>query len=235
MPKNRRKPKPKPREQETLRPVYISDIEITTAPIEDRRYKRLPRSVKDAIERLHFESQNQPHKVIPELLEWIDKYPRIPMLYNYLGVAYMMSGQNEKAEQVVRDNYRRNPNYSFARLNYAQLFLAKGDYEKVAEILDHKFDLTLLYPGRKRFHISEAANFLGIVGLYHLGTGQRDAAKVCYRVLKQIAPGYPITRQFRQALHPGLLRRLLRRLAAWAASDSEEKAANDDSTAQEAQ
>ncbi|MBN1935009.1 MAG: hypothetical protein JW934_10110 [Anaerolineae bacterium] len=67
------------------------------------------------------------------------------------------------------ENYRRNPDYLFARLNYAELFLRRGDYERVAEILEHKFDLKLLYPRRNRFHVSEVSNFIGLVGLYWPG------------------------------------------------------------------
>jgi tetratricopeptide (TPR) repeat protein len=226
--KRQGKSKPRPRELDELRPVYVSEYEITTSAIQDRRYKRLPRHVKDAFERLHYESQSQPHKAIPELLEWIGKYPNIPILYNYLGVAYSMSGQREKAKEVVRDNYRRNPDYLFARLNYAQLFLVEGDYEKVAEILDHKFDLKLLYPRRKRFHVTEAANFMGVVGEYYLGIGERDAAIKYYDILKQIAPDFPITRQLRRMLYPGLLRRLLGRLAGRSKSGLVGGAASDD-------
>lgn len=207
-------PEPLVQELDELRPVYVSKYEITTSPIHDRHYKRLPRRVKDAIQRLHDESQSQPRKAIPELLKWIEQYPNIPVLYNYLGVAYTMSGQQEKAEEVVRDNYRRNPDYLFARLNYAQLFLAKRNFEKVAEILDHKFDLQMLYPRRKRFHVSEVANFMGVVGVYFFGIGERDAAIKYYDMLmlKQIAPDFPMTRQLRRMLYPGLLRRLLNHL-----------------------
>ena len=225
--KKRRQPEPYVQEQDELRAVYVSEYEITTSAIHDRRYKRLPRRVKDAIERLHDESQSQPRRAIPELLEWIEKYPTVPVLYNYLGVAYMVSGQQEKATEVIRDNYRRNPDYLFARLNYAQLFLAEGDFEKVAEILDHKFDLKMLYPRRKRFHISEAANFMGVVGVYFFGIGECEAAIKYYDILKQIAPDFPMTRQLRRMLYPGLLRRLLNHLTGRFKPERAEGAASD--------
>jgi tetratricopeptide (TPR) repeat protein len=194
-------------------PVRLLEYEITTEPIEDARYRRLPRHVKDAFERLHFEAQLDPEKAIPELLEWIEDYPRIPMLYNYLSVAYAKSGQPDKARAVVEENYRRNPDYLFARMNYAQQYLAKGDYKKVAEIFDHKFDLKLLYPRRKRFHISEFTNFAGLVGVYFVGIGDHESAAKYYDLLKQIAPGDPATRRLRRKLRSGRLRRLLRRLS----------------------
>lgn len=192
--------------------VYVTEYEITSSPIQDRRYRRLPRRVKDAIERLHDEAQRRPHKAIPELLEWIEKYPNIPMLYNYLSVAYSLAGQREKSEAVSQENYRRNPDYLFARLNYAEVCLAKGEYEKIGEIFEHKYDLKLLYPRRKRFHISEVANFMGLIGVYFFETGEREAAEKYCEILQQIAPGYPMTKRLRRKLFPNLLQRLWLRL-----------------------
>ena len=94
--------------EEGLKAVYITEYEITDEPILDRFYKQLPDSVKDAFERLHDESQTQPLKAIPELLEWIEKYPQLPMLYNYLSVAYSQAGQHDKMEATILENYRRN-------------------------------------------------------------------------------------------------------------------------------
>lgn len=190
----------------------MTEYEITTSPIQDRRYKRLPRRVKDAIERLHDEAQRRPRETIPELLEWIEKYPRVPMLYNYLSVAYSLAGQREKSEAVVQENYRRNPEYLFARLNYAEICLAKGEYEKIGEIFEHKYDLKLLYPRRKRFHISEVANFMGLIGVYFYETGEREAAEKYYEILEQIAPDYPMAKRLRRKLFPNQLQRLWQRL-----------------------
>ncbi len=211
-PKRRRKtPLPSPL-QDVERAVYVSEYEVTSEPILDRGYKRLPKKVKEAIDRLHDESQRRPREAIPELVELIEKYPDVPILYNYLSIAYSLSGQREKSEATVRENYRRNPDYLFARLNYVEMCLARGDYEKVAEILEHKFDLKLLYPKRKRFHISEVVNFMGLVGIYFLEIGERDIAEKHYDLLQQIGRRYPITKQLRNRLFPGLFRRFYLRL-----------------------
>jgi len=199
--------------QDELKAVRIVEYEITSEPIHDRRYIRLPGQVKDAIDRLHHEAQRHPHRAIPELVDLVKKYPKLPTLYNYLSIAYSRAGQREKAEEAVRENYRHNPDYLFARLNYAELCRAQGDYEKIAEIFEHKFDLKLLYPNRKRFHISEVANFTGLIGIYFLETGEREGAKRYYEILKEIAPGYPMTKMLRRKLHPSFLGRLLSRMA----------------------
>ncbi len=209
--RRRRKTRRSLQAQNEPRVVRIVEYEITPEPIQDRRYKRLPRHVKDAFERLHYEAQRHPHQVIPELLDWIEKYPNMPMLYNYLSVAYSWSGQPEKAKEVIEENYRRNPDYLFARLNYAELYLAEGDYDRVAEILEHKFDLKLLCPERKRFHVSEVAGFMGLVGIYFFETGKQELAKQYLDILEKVAPEFPVTKQLHRKLHPSFLRRMLRR------------------------
>ncbi len=209
--RKRRKTRRPLQAQNELRVVRIVEYEITSEPIQDRRYKRLPRHVKDAFERLHHEAQRHPHQTIPELLDWIEKYPNMPMLYNYLSVAYSWAGQPEKAEEVVEENYRRNPDYLFARLNYAESCLSRGDYDKIAKIFEHKFDLKLLYPKRKRFHVSEVANFMGLVGIYFFETEERDLAKQYFDILKKVAPEFPMTKLLHRKLHPNLFGRMFRR------------------------
>jgi len=216
----KKKKKRSARRQQGGQVVQHIEYEITSEPILDSSYKRLPRSVKDAIDRLYYESQRHPRQAIPELVDLIEKYPHIPVLYNYLSVAYSRSDQTEKAQEAIQENYRRNPDYLFARLNYAQLYLSEGNYEKIGEILEHKFDLKLLYPKRDRFHITEVANFMGLVGIYFFETGKRDAAEMYYGVLKDIAPDFPLTRILRKKLHPGFFTRILNRLADWAQAES---------------
>ncbi len=204
-------PRARPRQDEP-KIVQFIEYEITTDPMEEPRYKKLPQHVKAAFEQLYFEAQKNPEKAIPKLLAWLEKYPNIPMLYNYLSVAYNMSGQQDKAEEVILKNYRRNPDYLFARLNYAEVQRSKGNYDKVAEIFDNKFDLKLLYPHRNRFHISEVVNFAGVMGLYFLDIGQRDVAEKYYELLKQLDPDHQNTRILGYRLYPTPLQKIFRRL-----------------------
>jgi tetratricopeptide (TPR) repeat protein len=193
--------------------VHILTYEITDEPILDRQYRRLPKKVKDSIERLHDSAQNRPREAIPELLEWIEKYPNIPLFYNYLSVAYSRSGEHEKAEEMIRENYRRNPDYLFARLNYGELCLTKRDYDQIPDLFDHKFDLKLFYPKRRQFHISEVLGFMGLLGAYFFEIGEREVAQKYYEVLEHLDPDHMYTRRLRSKLFPGPFRRILSRLA----------------------
>ena len=192
--------------------VYVSTYEITYEPIQDRKYKRLPKKVKAAIERLHFDSQKKPFQAIPELKRLVKKFPHIPILYNYLAVAYSRIGEKEKAEEISRMNIQKNPEYLFARLNYAEFFLMRKEYEKVAEIFDHKFDLRMLYPKRRRFHISEVVNFMGFIGVYWNEIGEREAAEKYNEILQAIEPSYLIAKRLNRKLYPNLFTRIWRRI-----------------------
>ncbi len=197
---------------EPLKAVHVASYEITDEPILDREYRRLPAHVKEAIERLHRESEIRPRKAIPELQQLIERYPRVPQFYNYLTVAYSGIGAFDKAEAVTRASIRANPDYLFARLNYAELCLMKKDYAKIPEIFDHKFDLKLLYPERNRFHITEVANFMGLIGLYFLAIHKRELAEKYNAALQEMAPNFPMAQKLRRALSPGLFARLWKRL-----------------------
>ena len=192
--------------------VHISSYEITDEPILDREYRRLPARVKEAIERLHRESEIRPRNAIPELQALIERYPQVPQFYNYLTVAYSGIGALDKAEAVTLASIRANPDYLFARLNYAELCLMRKDYAKIPEIFDHKFDLKLLYPKRNRFHIAEVANFMGLIGLYFLAIGERGLAEKYNAALQETAPHFPMAQKLRRALAPGLFARSWKRL-----------------------
>ena len=88
----------------------------------------------------------------------------------------------------------------------------KKDYAKIPEIFDHKFDLKLLYPKRNRFHITEVANFMGLIGLYFLAIGERGLAEKYNAALQEAAPDFPMAQKLRRALMPGLFARLWKRL-----------------------
>jgi tetratricopeptide (TPR) repeat protein len=197
---------------DALKAVYVTRYEITDEPILDREYRRLPARVKEAIERLHRESEIRPRNAIPELQQLIERYPQVPQFYNYLTMAYSRIGALDKAEAVTRASMRANPDYLFARLNYAEFCLNRKDYAKIPEIFDHKFDLKLLYPKRNRFHITEVANFMGLIGLYFLAIDERGLAEKYNAALQEMAPHFPMAQKLRRALAPGLFARLWKRL-----------------------
>ena len=190
-------------------PIYTIQYEVTTEPIYNRDYKQLPRRAQAIMDQLYYQVHTHPQEAIPKIKKLIKKYPHIPNLYNYLSVAYNRSGQQKKSEAVILEQYRRTPDYLFARINYAEICLYRGEYEKIPEIFDHKFDLKLLYPERDRFHITEVVNFIGVIGIYFARTGNREAAQKYYDIIREIGSGYEITQMLKSELRPTLLQRIL--------------------------
>ena len=197
-----------------LRPavITVTQYEVTSEPIIDGPFSRLPEHVRDSLERLYALAQRRPRQAIPELEKLLHMYPNVPTIYNYLSVAYSLAGEKEKAEHLVAENYRLHPGYLFARLNYAEICLYKNDYAAIPAIFEHKFDLKLLYPKRKRFHISELTGFMGVIGPYFYATGERALAENVYDLLRELAPKHVYTRRLKRLLYPNFFQRLLQRL-----------------------
>jgi tetratricopeptide (TPR) repeat protein len=205
--KKNRRPK-----KEEYTPVYLTQYEITDEPIEERAYRQLPKSVKGRLEKLHHDAQFHPMSAIEKLLKLRKKYPQVPQIYNYLAVAYSRTGEIEKLEEITKENIRKNPNYLFAKINYAEFCLQREEYEKIPEIFDQKFDLQMLYPNRKKFHVTEFANFMGVIGIYFLRTGQRELAERYNKTLQEIASEYPAAERLDFELKAGNVMQTLRRL-----------------------
>jgi tetratricopeptide (TPR) repeat protein len=154
------------------------------------------------IRRLHHLANTAPAEAVPELLATIERHPEVPIFYNYLAAAYLSLGDDGRAEEVIEENYRRNPDYLFARVNHAEICIRDGDLEGAAEALGGAFDLRALYPDRRQFHVSEVVAFTYAVGLYHLETGDWEAADVCHVLLHRIAPEDRTTDAFCRIMHP---------------------------------
>ena len=161
------------------------------------------------IARLYLLANESPREAIPQLIEMIQRHPEIHVFYNYLAAAYSAAGDTERSDEVAEENFRVNPGYLFARLNYAELLLRHGRLDECRQVLGEALSLQALYPDRKRFHVSEFTGFTYAVGLYHLKSGDRDAAKSCLDLLRLVDPEAPPTKELDRQLHP--IRSLFRR------------------------
>jgi hypothetical protein len=166
-------------------------------------FAQLSREARDAMPGLHARVREDPHAAITELRAWIEREPNA-MFFNWLGAALESVGEKSAANDVIRENYRRNPDYLFARVNYATLCLHDGDLAGVREALGENLDIRAFLGGRKRVHVSEAVAFFYVVALYRLKTGDRATAEKFYETLQGIAPDDPATEDLRRRLRPRL-------------------------------
>lgn len=71
--------------------------------------------------------------------------------------------------------------------------------------------MTLLLPAVGREIYSPVYDyFMGLMGIYFVGKGERGIAKQYYAILKQMMPEHPLTKLLRRKLHCGSLTQMLR-------------------------
>ena len=187
------------------------DYAITTEPLDDPTYERLPEPVKDQLQELHDEGLfRRPKEAIALLQSFTEQYPVVPQLYNYLHIAYRELDDQANAERVLEETRQRFPNYLFGRIAYASECLQRGESEKVPEIFGGKYELKLLYPDRDCFHITEVLGFYSTMAWYFHEQGERPRAELYYKLLRQLDPEYHNTRFVEQLLYPSRLRGWLR-------------------------
>lgn len=178
-------------------------LQVVHGPLEQPWLARLSQETRDALPRLHALVHDDPPAAVAELRAWIEREP-LPMFYNWLSTAFSALGDTAGAEQTVRENYRQNPQYLFARVNYAELCLRDGDLPGAREALGESLDIRPLLGGRKRAHVTEVAGYFFAVGLYHLKAGDRDAAEKIHEMMDEVAPGTRPTEELRRLLRPRL-------------------------------
>jgi len=177
--------------------------EVVYGAIEQPWQARLSKETQEAFPRLHALVLDDPRAAVAELRAWIEREP-LPMFFNWLSVAYGALGDTEGVRDTVRENYRRNPQYLFARLNYAELCLRDGELEGALEALGPALDIRRFLGGRRRIHVSEVAGYFYTVAIYHLKTGDRAAAEKIYEMLEEVAPEEGATEDLRRRLYPRL-------------------------------
>ncbi|HZK79958.1 MAG TPA: tetratricopeptide repeat protein [Humisphaera sp.] len=146
---------------------------------------------------LHSQLYDDPRKAVPVLEALLKRYPDVPSLYNWLGVAYQATGENAKAGALTRLNFERNPDYLFARVAMCEMLLRDGGVDEVTRILDKNFDLKFMYPCRNVFHITEVLGFEYLLVKYFLALGNTRQARIQLNFLEKIAPQHPVTKDAR--------------------------------------
>lgn len=191
--------------------TQTAGYEITREPLVDNAFQSLPTAVQKELNSIFEKVQNPFYRdkaaMIARLEELVMQYPRAPQISNYLAASYQMT-RNKKAKPRVEENYKLHPDYLFARIDYARLCLERRDLAKVKEIFKEGFDLKLIYPQRRRFHVTEFVAFNFIICIYHRLSGDWEAAKLVAQVLENVAPEHPVTAQVKRMTKDNLLNRL---------------------------
>jgi tetratricopeptide (TPR) repeat protein len=198
--------------------VRLLSYTITDEPLDLAREKipGLDEALEDIREQLFDDVHHHPKAAIPVLRRLLEQFPNAPMLLNWLASVMGAVGDIEECNRLAQQNLEANPNYLFARLDCAQIRLQKGDLDGVDEILDHKFDLKLLYPERDVFHLSEYRAFCGLLIPYYIRRGEFKAARLMFDALEQLEPNGEVTRRLRSAVEGSVFLEMARKMAGFA-------------------
>ncbi len=167
------------------------NIAWTDEPIEERNFAKLPWKVKRNINKTFQLLLTKPSEQIPILSKLKKQYPNIPVLYNYLAIAYNHTKQLEKYQESIYDTVKLFPDYLFGKISLAEYHLNNYNHTEIHNIFNNKFEIYLHYPTSHHiFHISEVRSFYSVIGVFHARSGKIARAIYCYFILHQIDPNH---------------------------------------------
>ena len=143
------------------------------------------------METLHKKVQKGGEKNIRYVKKLIEQYPRVPQLKNYLSVAYMNSGMEEKGYEINDWVLEEHPDYLFGILNKAYEYYLKGEHEKMPQLLGENMELSELYPDRDVFHFTELMAYLKTTIHYFIGEKDWEEAQSRLELMKELDPTHP--------------------------------------------
>lgn len=165
----------------------------------DEKYG-LTQEIKDQLDAISPEALMGKKETISRLERLCAKYPAVPYFKNLLGVAFTASGWKMKAEEILKWTIKSHPEFLFARLNMATIYLANGQAKKVPQLLGKSLNLGELYPDRDEFHKNEALSYLKVAISYFLSIDNIQSAEERMEMMDEIDPGAPLTYEARQEI-----------------------------------
>ncbi|MCB1109975.1 MAG: hypothetical protein KDK64_03270 [Chlamydiia bacterium] len=117
-----------------------------------------------------------------EVETFLEQHPDHPEILNLLTFIMISQRKIRQSDHLIEENFKKNPHYLFARINYGDLCLRRKTPQKVPELFNHQGSLQEFLPHRKTFHVSEFRGFMVLMGLYSLSVGKREVAE-CYHYL----------------------------------------------------
>jgi len=151
----------------------------------------VPKFVHDRLEIIFNDTINNPGKYIDELIQLDETYPEFNTISNYLAAAYSYAGDREKSHNLIKKNFERFPNYLFARVQLAEIYLENREYDKFENLMENHLDLKQIYPERDVFHISEVEGILYLATRYYALQSDEEKSLFYFDALKDISPDCP--------------------------------------------
>lgn len=167
----------------------IGDFFITEEPIEEENWSKLPKKEKKKIAGLNEKIKKSVDldTVINELGRYKLKYPDVPAIYNYLGIAYERANQLKKYYKTLFETREKFPDYIYGKISLAEYYLSNNKFRKIPDLLDNKFEITQHFPvGTEVFHISVVRGFYYVTGRYFAKVEKIELAYKSYFLLSDL-------------------------------------------------
>ncbi|MBF5059920.1 DUF1186 domain-containing protein [Candidatus Neptunochlamydia vexilliferae] len=164
-----------------------TDFDISFEPLETcEAFNTLPEKERDIVNSFLLKVKADPKGTIEDILHYLEKYPNVPRLYNFLFSAYRLLDQPRKAAQVLKKTVELFPNYLFGLVEYSLYFLRRGELDQAHVALNHAMTLTDLYPDRKVFHSTEVEAFFYALAQLFIKKEEFNHVKGYLDLLKKI-------------------------------------------------
>jgi len=169
-------------------------FECTYEPVEDESYERMSLLDQDLMEQI-LEwvqgSQVEARRGLKYLQKMKKKYPKVPMIYNFIGGAYHTLGKDLKHHHAIKETCKKFPNYVFGKISWAEYQLKARHHQAIPEIFNHKLHLYMHYPDvgeNPVFHAVEVQSFYTVIGRYYARNKQLAHAIKCYFIVEKADP-----------------------------------------------
>ncbi len=159
--------------------------------------------IRDRIEKI------KDKKIIGELIKMIEEHPEVPMLKNYLAIAYTLRNMDKESNEILVQTVIDHPDYLFGKIALANLYIEEKKYSEVPSVLGNEIDIKKLCPDRKTFHLSEILNFYKVAVRYFAAVKDLDNARDRLNILTELAPEEPATQEAFQDILPLTLEKIM--------------------------
>ena len=161
---------------------------VTTDSVPNKYLDMLPPKMIKLMNKFHDEMTEFPKKTAKAIEKMDLKYRTHPLFINYLITCYKILKNPDKVKQLAKMSYDKNKDYLFAKISYGEICLTEERNDDFLEIFDNKFSLSLIYPDRILFHISEVKPFLFLMAKYHYLIDEVENSKYFYSKFKELSP-----------------------------------------------
>jgi len=172
-------------------------VAYTYEVIEEKNYAKMKEEDKSLLTQI-FEwvqgSNVEARRGLKYLQKLKKKYPRVPVIYNFMSVAYQTLGKKVKRHHIIKETFKKFPNYVFGKITLAEHYLNTGHHEEIPDIFNHKLQLYMHYPNagdHPVFHGAEVQAFYTVIGRYYAKNKQLAHAIKCYFIIEEADPECP--------------------------------------------